>query len=63
MEKILRGRVSAKRFSSKNVTQNRKIPGRCLITNVTEAKKGHDHGEAINGSLFKQSVQALQDSR
>lgn len=24
----------------KNVTQNRKIPGRCIITNVTELKRG-----------------------
>ena len=45
----------------KNVTQNRKIPGRCIITNVTELKRGHFYEGAKHGHLLSKFIKALQE--
>jgi hypothetical protein len=43
----------------KNVTQNRKIPGRCIITNVTELKRGHFYEGAKHGHLLGKFIKTL----
>ena len=47
----------------KNVTEKRKFPGRCLITNVTEAKGRHFYEGAKHGHLFSKFVEALQEGK